>query len=398
MSRTILHCDMNNFFASVECKIDPSLSKYPIAVGGDIAERHGVVFAKNEKAKAFGVTTGETIWQAKQKCRDLIVVPPHREEYKKESLAAREIYFRYTDLVEPFGMDECWLDVTGSLRLFGSGEQIAEQIRQTIKRERGLTVSIGVSFNKIFAKLGSDLKKPDAVTVIPEESFREKIYHLPIGSMLGVGKVTEKKLASLGIHTIGELAVLPEDFLVRKFGKCGADILRYANGLDDSPVITHSGSGLDKTCGHGITTREDLKTPDEVWKVMLSLSQEIGHRLYKYGKRATGVAISIRDNKLKTKGWQTVISPSTRSALTIAREAFELFKRSYPWKEPIRSVTVRAIGLTDESTPEQLSFFDIDGGKEKNEARDMCVEDLRNRYGKKIIRSATLIEKKEDGK
>ncbi len=195
MSRTILHVDMNNFYASVECQLNPELKKHPIAVCGDVEERHGIVLAKNYKAKAFGVSTGEAIWQAKNKCKNLVIVPPHYDEYMRASLAAREIYNRYTDMVEPFGMDECWIDVTASTWAMGSGETIAEEIRKAITFELGLTVSIGVSFNKIFAKLGSDMKKPDAITVIPEESFREKIWHLPASDMLGVGRATEKKLS-----------------------------------------------------------------------------------------------------------------------------------------------------------------------------------------------------------
>ena len=245
MSRTILHCDMNNFYASVECFLDPKLKPFPVAVCGDVEERHGIVLAKNYKAKGDGVSTGEAIWQAKQKCPGLVVVPPHYEEYMKFSKAAREIYEHYTDQVEPFGMDECWLDVTGSTRIMGNGEKIANEIRERIKFELGLTISAGVSFNKIFAKLGSDMKKPDAVTVIPQDNFKNIVWNLPASDMLGVGRATERKLASSGIRTIGQIAEFPCEYLQRKLGKCGVDLWRFANGhacLLNNPKMSAQGN------------------------------------------------------------------------------------------------------------------------------------------------------------
>ncbi len=391
MNRTILHVDMNNFYASVECQLNPELKAYPVAVCGDVEERHGIVLAKNYKAKAFGVSTGEAIWQAKQKCPKLVIVPPHYDEYMRASLAAREVYGRYTDLIEPFGMDECWIDVSGSTRVMGSGEKIAEEIRKTITFELGLTVSIGVSYNKIFAKLGSDMKKPDAITVIPQESFKEKIWHLPASDMLGIGRATEKKLSSVGIRTIGQIAQMPVDFFQRRLGKCGVDIWRFANGLDTSPVVTRDTEALDKTCGHGITTLQDLENDGEVWNVMLELAQDIGHRLYTYRKKATGVAIMIRDNELNCRQWQCGIPLATQSPSTIAREAFSLFARSYRWERPIRSVTIRAINLTSLDTPEQLGIFYDNEKACRTEARDKCIEELRSRYGKHIIRNACLL-------
>lgn len=221
MSRSILHCDMNNFYASVECMLDPVLKKYPVAVCGSAEERHGIVLAKNYAAKAFGIKTGDAVWQAKQKCRNLVVVPPHFEEYIKYSKLARNVYQRYTDQVEPYGMDECWLAISGTDYTFGSPEKVTNDIRETIKFELGLTISVGVSFNKIFAKLGSDMKKPDAVTVIPKDTFREKIWGLPAADLLGVGRATQRVLDSYCIRTIGDLAKTDPDFLNRRLGKNG---------------------------------------------------------------------------------------------------------------------------------------------------------------------------------
>ena len=258
MKRVILHCDMNNFYASVECMLNPELKNKPVAVCGSVEERHGIVLAKNYAAKAFGVSTGEAIWQAKQKCQDLVIVEPHYEQYMKFSKLAREIYGRYTDQIEPYGMDECWLDVTGS-GCMGTGFEIADEIRRTVKFELGLTISAGVSFNKIFAKLGSDMKKPDAITCIEADSFREKIWCLPASDLLGVGRATEKVLSGYGIHTIGELAATSDDFLKCRLGKNGLAIKKYANGLDDSPVMRSDFVSPVKSIGHGITTMQDLE-------------------------------------------------------------------------------------------------------------------------------------------
>lgn len=382
---------MNNFFASVECFLNPKLKPYPVAVCGNVEERHGIVLAKNYKAKAFGVRTGEAIWQAKQKCPDLVVVNPHYEEYMKFSKAAREIYGYYTDQVEAFGLDECWLDVSGSTMLFGSGEKIANEIRERIKFELGLTVSIGVSFNKIFAKLGSDMKKPDAVTCIPQDNFREIVWNLPASDMLGVGRSTAKKLRSNGINTIGDIARLPCDIMTHKLGKCGTYIWKFANGLDQSRVTTVDYEVPVKSVGHGTTALQDLENPAEVWTIMLALCQEIGHKLYTYNKKATGIAIDVRDNELFTKQWQCQTAISTQSPSFIAETAFELFSKNYAWRKPIRSVAVRAINLVPLNYPDQLSFF-IDAEKiDRRERIDNAVEDIRRRFGKNIILNACLL-------
>ena len=279
LRRSILHCDMNNFYASVECMLDPSLKEFPIAVCGSQEERHGIVLAKNYKAKAFNVQTGDVIWEAKKKCPTLVVVPPHYEEYIKYSKLAREIYSRYTDQVEPYGMDECWLDISGTEQIFGTAEEVANEIRETIKFELGLTISVGVSYNKIFAKLGSDMKKPDAVTIIRSESFKDIVWPLPAEDLLGVGRATKRKLNDYGIRTIGDLANFNVDILQSRLGKNGITLWKFANGNDTSPVTKMGYSEPVKSVGHGITTVADLECDNHVWLVMLELAQDIGHRL-----------------------------------------------------------------------------------------------------------------------
>ena len=392
MQRSILHCDMNNFYASVECMLNPELRNHPVAVCGSVEERHGIVLAKNYKAKAYGVKTGDAVWQAKQKCKDIIIVPPHFDEYIKYSKLARNIYNRYTNLVEPYGMDECWLDITGYEHIIGSAESVANEIRQTIKFELGLTISVGVSFNKIFAKLGSDMKKPDAVTLIPKESFREKIWHLPVSDLLGVGRATNTTLENLGVLTIGDLAKTDPTFLKAKLGKNGSMLWSYANGYDQSTVKPNDYISPIKSIGHGITTTQDLRKVNEVWPIFLELSQDIGHKLRVHQKCACGIAIHIRDNTLFSKQWQMKLDFPTQSPLVIAKNAFNLFKSRYQWNNPIRSVTIQAIDLIFQDAPFQLNlFYDAERNK-KREKLDECVELLRMRFGKDIIKNAILFK------
>ena len=395
MERTILHCDMNNFYASVECMLNPSLRGHPVAVGGDVENRHGIILAKNYEAKKFGIQTGEALWQAKQKCPKLIIVPPHYEEYLKYSRLAHSIYADYTDLIEPYGMDEVWMDVTGSTKAFGSGEVIANTLRERIKYELGLTISVGVSFCKVFAKLGSDMKKPDAVTVIPKDSFRDIIWDLPASDMLGVGRSTEKFLSSYGIHTIGQLANAYPDLMQRKLGKNGMVLLAFANGEDRSKVAPQDYEPPMKSIGHGITTMQDLENNAEVWNIMLALTQDIGHKLRVYNKNAAGVAIYIRyivDKQIAGKQWQCQFPVRTHSAAIIAKEAYRLFERSYGWEYPIRSVTVRAINLCSQDLPEQLQFFSDAATVERKEKLETVVEDIRRRFGKYAIQPACLCQ------
>ena len=395
MERTILHCDMNNFYASVECMLNPSLRGHPVAVGGDVENRHGIILAKNYEAKKFGIQTGEALWQAKQKCPKLIIAPPHYEEYLKYSRLAHSIYSEYTDLIEPYGMDEVWMDVSGSTTAFGSGEKIANELRERIKYELGLTISVGVSFCKVFAKLGSDMKKPDAVTVIPKNTFRDMIWNLPASDMLGVGRATSKLLSSYGIFTIGQLANAYPDLMQRKLGKNGLILLAFANGEDRSKVAPQDYEPPMKSVGHGITTMQDLENNAEVWNVMLALTQDIGHKLREYNKNAAGVAVYIRytqDKQLFGKQWQCQLPVRTHSAAIIAKEAYRLFERSYTWEYPIRSVTVRAINLCSQDLPEQLQFFADAAMVDRKEKLESVIEDIRRRFGKYSIQPACLCQ------
>lgn len=391
MDRIILHSDLNNFYASVECLLHPELRTKRIAVCGSKEDRHGIVLAKNQLAKKCGVTTGETIWQAQKKCPDLVIVSPTFNMYSFYSKVVKNIYLRYTDKVESFGPDECWLDVTGSTKLFGSGEEIAEKIRTAVKAETGLTVSIGVSFNKVFAKIGSDIRKPDAVTVISRGNYKEVLYNLPADCMLGVGHSTAKNLAEQSIRTIGDLAAAPKVFLKERFGKCGEQMWLYANGLDDAEVADADFSYPIKSIGNGTTCTADLCNTTQVRNVIMYLATKVSHRLRIHKLKAGGISLSIKNSSLKVREYRTQLPYATVSIQALTACAAELFKINYDWSENVRAVTVRAINLQNGSTPMQMSMF-LDAERiEKEKRAEDAMEDIKNRFGSEFITYAALM-------
>ena len=357
MTRTILHSDMNNCYASIERKLNPSLVGKRLVVCGSARDRHSIVLAKSYEAKAFGVKTGDSLFEAKMKCPGLVAVKPHYDEYFKFSKLAHKIYYSYTNQVEPFGLDECWLDVTGSKKLFGSGETIAHEIKERIKKELGITVSIGVSYNKIFAKLGSDLKKPDAVTVISKNDFKEIVWPLSTDAIIGIGSKTKKKLMYMNINTLGELAKTDVNLLKRKLGIRGLYLWQYANGYDTSEVCDYYHRDKIKSISRGVTTKADLKSYDEVKKIFEELAIEVSKKLIEEDLKAGGVRITIRDKNLDYVSFQKVFTETSISALRLNDKAMELFKERYDFKEAIRSLTISAINLTRNTKTEQLSLF-----------------------------------------
>lgn len=391
MEKAILHSDLNSFYASVETMLDPSLRGKAVAVCGSTEDRHGIVLAKSDMAKKAGVKTGMVNWEARQLCRDLIIVPPQYDQYLKYSKLTQAIYQRYTDLIEPFGMDECWLDVTGSQKMCGNAMNIAESIRQAVREELGLTVSIGVSYNKIFAKLGSDMKKPDAITEISAENYREKVWPLDCSEMIYCGRATTAKLGKYGIRTIGDVAHTDPEFLRRQLGVSGLALWRYANGTDTSRVMHKDFVSPVKSVGHGITCVSDLENEEEVWKVILSLCQDIGHRLRLHELSARGVQIYVRSNDLLGSQFQCKLPLKTQLPSEIAATAFRLFRERYHWGSKVRAVTVRAIDLVPQKEPDQLSLF-IDTAKiARRERLEDMVEEIRSRFGKQAITYGILM-------
>lgn len=390
--RAILHSDANCFYASVETVLNPEFRGKAIAVCGSPEERHGIVLAKSEKAKRAGVKTGMANWQAKQCCRDLIIVPPQYDYYLKFSKLLHGIYRRYTDQVEPFGMDECWLDVTYSP---GDPMEIAEEIRQAVKDELGLTVSIGVSFNKVFAKLGSDYKKPDAITQISKEHFKEIVWPLPCSDLLYCGNATTAKLGSMGVRTIGGIASLPVEVMQRKFGKNGVALWKYANGLDDSRVAHQDYTAPAKSVGHGITCVADLENMDEARKVIFALSLDIGYKLRYMNLRATGVQLYVRNSELSFCSWQKRLEMATQDEGTIALAAYSLLEEKYSWRNPIRSITVTAIQLDSSQNPTQLSMLLDYERLARREKLNESIDTIRDRYGKYAVIPALVLGEKK---
>ncbi len=378
--RTILHVDLNNFYASVECLYDTTLSEKPMAVGGNEKARHGIILAKNDIAKAFGVKTGEPLWQARKKCPELIFVKPHHDRYLNYSRMARSIYEEYTAQVESFGLDECWLDVTHSKALHGNGKQIADEIRRRIKEELGLTVSVGVSFNKVFAKLGSDLKKPDATTVIAKDSFKRIVWPLPVGALLFVGRATQKSLREIGITTIGDLAQANPTMLSHKFGKNGRMLYNYANGFEDAPVSETTSQREIKSIGNSFTFPRDLITDDDVKIPLYVLCESVAERLREHGFKCQTAQLSIKDNTLFQYERQIPLDIPTNSAKELFEKTFSLFKSHHLSKTPIRSMGVRALKLEPFSCT-QLAFLPEIQKVQNEEAREQVIDAIRHKYG-----------------
>ncbi|MBR5470618.1 MAG: DNA polymerase IV [Oscillibacter sp.] len=401
MDRIILHCDLNCFYASVELLSHPDLQDLPVAVCGDPTSRHGIILAKNEPAKRFGVKTAETIWQAKKKCPDLVLLPPHHDLYREYSRKVNAIYDEYTDLVEPFGIDESWLDVTNSLHLFGGdAKALADTLRERMKRELGLTLSVGVSFNKVFAKLGSDYKKPDATTVISRENWREIVRPLPVGDLLYVGGAARKLLSQYGITTIGELADCSVDMLETLMGKMGVQLHEYANGLDTEPVRSRYEAEPVKSVGNGTTFPQNLTTREEVHAGIAMLADSVATRLRHAGLYACGVAVTVRDPEFKDRSRQKQLSSPTHLIRDLTDIAIELVHELWKSPAPIRALTVTAIHLVaEDSAYEQVDLFTANAApkREKQEQLEHAMDRIRGKYGSgAIVFGATKTQKEED--
>ena len=392
MDRTILHIDVNNFFASIEIMLNPNLKGLPVAVCGSEDDRHGIVLAKSYEAKKFGVKTAETVWQAKKKCPNLIIVPPQYEEYKKYSKLIQNIYYSYTDQVEPFGLDECWLDVTGSLKLFGNVENISEEIKERVKKEIGVTVSIGVSFTKTFAKLGSDLKKPDAITYISKENFKNIVWPLVTNEIIGVGKSTFKILEEMNLKTIGELANCDISLLEQKLGKHGRILWKRVNGIDDEIVDANMYITSPKSIGNGKTFRNDLTKINDIRSAFQNLTYEISNKLKKHRLEAKNIQIVIRDNQFNDKQLQCELPTITSSSLIITNTAMDLFKK-YKWNKPIRALTIRAINLIEEGTNDQISLFEEKDEYEKIKKIDKVMFEINNKFGPNSVKFSNINKK-----
>ena len=400
MDRIILHSDMNSFYASVEQAEHPELRGKPVVVAGKEELRHGIVLTKSIEAKKYGIKTAEALWQARAKCPDLIVLPPHYKLYRRYSEMARAIYYQYTDLVEPFGLDECWLDVTGSLALHGGDiDVVAREISERIKAELGCTVSIGVSWNKIFAKFGSDYKKPDAITYVTRGNYRTLVWESPVRDLLYVGPATERKLREYGITTIGQLAQASDAYLKRRFGKVGFILRTFARGEDATPVKPYDPLARDvnrmvKSYGNGLTAPHPITSIADARALIWILSESVAQRMRADGMRARTVSIGVRnDTDLSGYGCQAKLRQPTAATRHIAQLAWGMLvvRERFDADHPIRALHVRASDLVAPSPVEQLELFP--STQHNWEQLDYCIDYLRRRFGNTcIVRGTELLD------
>lgn len=373
--KTILHSDVNNFFASVEASQNPQLNGKPVAVTGNPDKRTGIILAKNEIAKAFGVKTGEAIWEAQQKCPNLVITPPHYDLYEKISKQLHEIYLSYTDLVEPLGLDECWLDVTPSLKyLKKNGEEIANEIREKIKEKFNITVSVGVSFSKIFAKLGSDLKKPDATTIIAREDIETKIYPLPLNSIVGIGGRLYKKFEKMNVLSIGDFVNLKESFVKDIMGKTGVELQQKLKCQFDEKVVCYYDIDPPKSVGNGTTTIVDISSREDIAKVVAFLSEKVALRMANGHFQGSTISVSLKTNDFKRYSHSRTIAP-IKSSEDIAEQAMMLIDSFWNFDKQVRAIRVRMSTLEKIDKIEQLSFFN------NNDDLNETLKNLKTRYG-----------------
>ena len=386
--RVILHCDCNGFFASVETLLRPELAKVPMAVTGDPENRHGIILAKNELAKAYGIQTAETIYAAKQKCPGLVCVPPHHDKYTEISRLVNQIYLDYTDLVDPFGIDESFLDVTGSMRLFGrSPRELADRIRARVREEIGITISVGVSFCRVFAKLGSDYKKPDATTVIDRENYQKMAFPLPVSALLFAGRRTTESLRALGILTIGQLAAAERALLVKRLGEAGDTLWRYANGLDEEPVRSFYDRPAPKSVGNGMTFRRDIVGEAEIRAGVMALCDSVAARLRGEDRKATVVQVQIKTPDFRVVQRQCTLRRATWLRVDLIAHAMDLIKAAVGYGTAIRTLTVTASGLVPPGeTEEQLDIFSSPTGEPtKQEAVEDALAAIHRKHGSASI-------------
>lgn len=380
--KIILHCDANNFFASVEQIFRPELKGKPVAVTGDAKKRNGIVLAKSEEAKRCGVKTGDTIWQAKQKCPNIVCLPSHMHLYEEYSTKLFEIYCDYSDQVEAFSIDECFLDVTKTAKFFGTGEQVANLIRERVKKEIGITISVGVSFCRLFAKLGSDMKKPDAVTCIPEYKYKKMIYPLPIGEVVGIGKRTEQKMNKMGIYQLGDIVKTPDEVLKAHFGINGLNMKNKLLGFEDEPIKYIDEKIIPKSVGNGTTTLIDITDRDNICSVMRLLCEEIATRLRKKQLISNNVSVSVRTNQLEWSGKTKTFNNFTSSAKDIFNYSMTVLDSFWNYSTPIRAIRISCSNLISETSYVQNNFFE---NIDKKQKFDTAIDKIRSKYGYKTI-------------
>ena len=393
MDRVILHSDINACYANIELLFAPELRGRPMAVGGDAERRHGIILSKTEEAKRAGVRTGMALWEARRACPELVVLPPRFDRYIHFTREVQKIYADYTDRREPFGLDESWLDLTGCVAV-RDGESAAQEIRRRVKRELGLTVSVGVSWNKVFAKLGSDYKKPDAVTVISRENYKELVWPMPAGELLFVGRATSRRLRELGIATIGDLAQADGELLRLRLGKPGLDLHESAAGRENSPVRRAGESPPPKAAGNGTTPPRDMRSRADTLPVLTSLAEGVGRRLRSFGLLAGNITLELRSDALEWRSHGVQLPHPTDCDMEILAAALELLDESHRWPNALRSVAIRAGELCQATLPEQMDVFTDYAGRDAQRRLDGAIDRLRARFGREsVLRGAVFADR-----
>lgn len=385
--RYIIHADLNHCYAQIEEMLDPRLRTIPMAVGGDETKRHGIILAKNDKARAFGVRTGESLREALRKCPKLYIVKACYDKYLYYTSEVKSVYQNYSDRVESFGLDEAWIDISDSFRLFGDPLALAKRIQDEVFVKFGLTVSMGVSFNKIFAKLGSDMDKEKGFVIISPTNYKEMIYRRPIGDLLYVGEATKRKLNLAGIFTIGDLAALEPFDIEKRFGKNGVMLWRFARGYDESEVERQDHKRDIKSLSNGITAVRDLETFDDVKMILSVLAQSLASRLRDIKKEGKVVTLMIRDSDLNWSSRQTKLPFSTDIETDILKAALKLAEKSMPYdhfnhlKKRYRSLTLKIADLKERSAYSEYDLFGLTVAKEKERALEMAIDEIHRRFG-----------------
>lgn len=391
VSRVVLHVDFNSFYASAECLYRPEIRHLPVVVAGDPEKRHGIVLAKNDRAKAYGIKTGEPLFQARQKAPRLVAVPPNFPLYERLAYQARQIYGEYSNRVEPFGMDESYVDISAPGLTLEEGARVADQLRFRVARETGLTVSVGIADNKAFAKLGSDMKKPDASTLITPENFKQIVWPLPADNLLYVGRMTREKLRRCGIYTIGDIANASPVMLKGLLGKPGLTLHEFANGRDSVPVAYAHEHPAAKSIGNSLTTPHDIACDQDVRVLMYLLADSVASRMREAGFKGAVVQIKVRDKDLFWFDRQKKLTEPTNLTGEIAKEALKLFEANGGLIKPLRSMGIAMTGLIPDDTPAQMSLLLDQAACEKAEARERTVDDIRRRFGNRAICRAVLL-------
>lgn len=394
MDRIILHCDLNSFFASVEEIYRPDLKHMPMAVAGDSEQRHGIILAKNIYAKKYNIKTAEPIWKAKQKCPELIIIPPSHHIYYQYSVEVKKIYSKYTDYIESFGIDECWLDITASYQLFGSIYHCAFLIKEEIKEKLGLTISIGISYNKIYAKLGSDYNLYDQITFINRTNKKQIIYPLKASAMLFIGKKTYSKLKTIGIITIGDLAKADLEKLVQHFGNHAIQLKENAQGNDCSLVKKFDYKEDVKSIGHSVTTPKDINKYNNALPILSNLSQKVAMRAREKSMTGKVIMLTYKTNDLKTHTHQLTLDNPTNSNRTIFKYSKILLKESCNFKKPLRLLGVTLKDLNQDNVVFQANIFDVDK-IDYTDKLERTMDLIRKKYGYNIVNYA-LNEKNSD--